>query len=163
MIEGGSMSEFTHLDHAGQARMVDVGEKPVTLRRARAQGFIRMSPFVLELIHNHQLAKGDPLGVARVSGIMAAKQTSQWIPLCHNIPLDHVAMTFSLASDGIRIEAEVSATARTGVEMEALSAVAAATLTIYDMCKAVDRDMIVGEICLLEKEGGRSGHYIKGK
>jgi cyclic pyranopterin phosphate synthase len=157
------MSEFTHLDHRGQARMVDVGEKPVTLRRARAQGFIRMSPSVLESIHTHQLAKGDPLGAARLSGIMAAKQTSQWIPLCHNIPLDHVAMTFSPSSDGIRIEAEVSATARTGVEMEALSAVAAAALTIYDMCKAVDRDMIIGEISLLEKEGGRSGHYIKGK
>lgn len=157
------MSEFTHLDHTGQVRMVDVGEKPVTLRRARAQGFIHMSPIVLELIQNHQLAKGDPLGAARVSGIMAAKQTSQWIPLCHNIPLNHVEMTFSDVSDGIKIEAEVSANARTGVEMEALSAVAAAALTIYDMCKAVDRDMIIGEISLLEKQGGRSGHYIKGK
>lgn len=157
------MSEFTHLDHVGQARMVDVGEKPITLRRARAQGFIHMSPFVLELIQSHQLAKGDPLGAARLSGIMAAKQTSQWIPLCHNIPLDHVAMTFSPVANGIKIEAEVSATARTGVEMEALSAVAAAALTIYDMCKAMDRAMIIGEICLLEKKGGRSGHFIKGK
>jgi cyclic pyranopterin monophosphate synthase len=157
------MSEFTHLDQTGHAHMVNVGEKPITLRRARAQGFVRMSPLVLELIHSHQLAKGDPLGAARLSGILAAKQTSQWIPLCHNIPLDHVRMEFSPATDGIRIEAEVSATARTGVEMEALSAVAAAALTIYDMCKAVDRDLTIGDICLLEKEGGRSGHYLKGK
>ena len=157
------MDGFTHLDEKGQAKMVDVGNKPITERRAKAQGFIRLSSKVLEMIGSYQIAKGDPLSAARFAGIMAAKQTSQWIPLCHNIPLNQVTITFSLHSEGILISSEVAATAPTGVEMEALTAVAGAALTIYDMCKAVDRNMIIEDFYLVEKEGGRSGHYIRKK
>jgi len=154
------MSELTHFDADGASRMVDVGEKQITLRIARASGRVRMAEETLALVRDRKLAKGDVLEVARLAAIMAAKQTSQLIPLCHVIPLDAVSVSFEFP-DGrtIAIEAEAKATFRTGVEMEALTAVSTAALTIYDMCKAVDRGMVIEQIRLEEKSGGRSGHF----
>ncbi len=143
--------------------MVDVGDKPVTERRARAGGVVRMSPETLQLIRDRKLAKGDVLEVARLAGIMAAKRTSNLIPLCHLLPLEAVAVSFTFPDEcSVAIESEVRVTARTGVEMEALVAVSIAALTIYDMCKAVDRGMTIERICLEEKSGGCSGHFIRG-
>lgn len=139
--------------------MVDVGHKPPTHRRARVRGMVITSKPVLESIRNGEMTKGDPLIAARIAGILAAKNTSHLIPLCHNIPLNHVEVICTLCARGVKIESEVRAFAPTGVEMEALTAAAAAALTIYDMCKAVDPEMIIGEICLIEKEGGRSGYF----
>lgn len=142
--------------------MVDVGHKEVTARYARASGRIRMLEDTLRLIRDRQVAKGDVLEVARLAGIMAAKQTAQLIPLCHGLPLDSVAVWFAFPDAvTILIEAEARATARTGVEMEALVAVSVAALTIYDMCKAVDRGMMVEQIRLEEKSGGASGHFVR--
>jgi cyclic pyranopterin monophosphate synthase len=142
---------LSHLDTKGKARMVDVGDKAVTAREATARGEITMGATALRLIRQGALAKGDPLQAARLAGIMAAKRTSELIPLCHPLPLTH----------GYRIEARVRTTSQTGVEMEALTAVAIAALTIYDMAKAVDKEMVIGDICLIEKKGGRSGHYVR--
>ena len=154
------MSELTHFDAAGASRMVDVGAKPITSRMARASGRVRMQPATLELVRQGKLAKGDVLEVARLAGIMAAKRTSEWIPLCHTLALDSVEIAFDFhGSDQVSILATARATARTGVEMEALVAVSAAALTIYDMCKAVDRGMVIEEVQLDEKSGGKSGHY----
>lgn len=158
------MDELTHFDAAGAARMVDVGDKPITARIARASGRIRMQIGTLELIRDGKHKKGDVLAVARLAGIMAAKRTGDLIPLCHPLPLDAVSVDFSFVDsqpDGaaVGIEAEVRCTGRTGVEMEALTAVSAAALTIYDMCKSVDRGMTIEAIQLEEKSGGRSGHY----
>ena len=155
------MSEFTHFDESGQARMVDVGEKPVTDRTAVARGRIRMQPETLELIVGGDVKKGDVLGVARLSGIMAAKRTSELIPLCHPLRLTSVTVDFTPDTDSseIVIIANVNAWDRTGVEMEALVAVSTAALTIYDMCKSYDRGMIIDDIRLLEKSGGKSGLY----
>ena len=155
------MSEFTHFDESGQARMVDVGEKPSTDRRAVARGRIRMQPETLQLIVGGDVKKGDVLGVARLSGIMAAKRTSELIPLCHPLRLTSVTIDFTpdLDSSEIVILAKVNARDRTGVEMEALVAVTTAALTIYDMCKSYDRGMTIDDICLLEKSGGKSGLY----
>jgi cyclic pyranopterin phosphate synthase len=139
--------------------MVDVGDKPVTSREARARGDITMSPTALKLIRRGEIAKGDPLQTARLAGIMAAKQTSALIPLCHPLPLTHASVELTPTRRGYRIEARVRTSAQTGVEMEALTAVAVAALTIYDMVKAVDKEMVIGDICLVEKTGGRSGHY----
>ena len=151
---------LSHLDERGQARMVDVGDKAVTERAAVARGVIRMQPQTLRLIRAGKIAKGEVLAVARIAGIQAAKRTSEWIPLCHPLPITDIHVDFRAAGrDRILIEAEVKVTGKTGVEMEALTAVAAAALTIYDMCKAVDRDMIISDVCLLEKSGGRSGVY----
>ena len=155
------MSEFSHFDESGQARMVDVGAKPRTERQAVASGRIRMRPDTLELIMSGGVAKGDVLGVARLSGIMAAKRTSELIPLCHPLQLTNITIDFvpdSKAAE-ITIKATVKANDRTGVEMEALVAVSTAALTIYDMCKSYDRAMSIHAIQLLEKTGGKSGHY----
>lgn len=142
--------------------MVDVGDKPISRRTARASGVVRMRPPTLELIRNRAVAKGDVLEVARLAAIQAAKRTDELIPLCHSLPLDSVEIAFSFPdSNTMAIEATAHATARTGVEMEALTAVSVAALTVYDMCKGVDRDIVIGEICLQEKTGGRSGHYVK--
>ena len=150
---------LSHLDEKGKARMVDVGDKPVTTREALARGAITMSAKALRLIRQGALAKGDPLQVARLAGIMAAKKTAELIPLCHPLPLTHVSVELTDIRRGFRIEARVRTTSQTGVEMEALTAVAIAALTIYDMAKAVDKEMVIGDICLIEKKGGRSGHY----
>ncbi len=158
------MSELTHFDAAGASRMVDVGAKPITARTARASGRVRMQPATLELVRQGKLAKGDVLEVARLAGIMAAKRTGEWIPLCHTLALDSVEIAFDFhGSDQVSILATTRATARTGVEMEALVAVSAAALTIYDMCKAVDRGMVIEEVQLEEKSGGKSGHYRRTK
>jgi cyclic pyranopterin monophosphate synthase len=150
---------LSHLDAKGKARMVDVGDKPVTSREALARGAITMSATALRLIRQGALAKGDPLQAARLAGIMAAKKTAELIPLCHPLPLTHVSVELMPMRRGYRIEARVRTASQTGVEMEALTAVAVAALTIYDMAKAVDKEMVIGEICLIEKKGGRSGHY----
>ena len=139
--------------------MVDVGAKPVTDRQAIARGTITMSANALKLIRRGEVAKGDPLQAARLAGILGAKQTASLIPLCHPLPLTHVSVELTPSKSGYIIEARVRTSAQTGVEMEALTAVAVAALTIYDMVKAVDKDMIIGDICLVEKSGGRSGHY----
>lgn len=139
--------------------MVDVGEKTATARVAVARGHISMSAHARRLVRGGELAKGDPLQAARIAGIMAAKRTADLIPLCHPIPLTHVEVDVRSRRGGYEIEARVSTTAQTGVEMEALTAVSAAALTVYDMVKAVDRGMVIGEIRLVEKTGGRSGPY----
>ena len=139
--------------------MVDVGDKPVTTREALARGAITMSATALRLIRQGALAKGDPLQAARLAGIMAAKKTAELIPLCHPLPLTHVSVELTPIRNGYRVEARVRTASQTGVEMEALTAVAVAALTVYDMVKAVDKEMVIGEICLIEKTGGRSGHY----
>ena len=141
--------------------MVDVGEKPVTAREAVATGEITMSAQALRLIRAGAVKKGDPLQSARLAGIMAAKQTAALIPLCHPLPLTHVSVDLKPTRRGYRIEARVRTSAQTGVEMEALTAVSVAALTIYDMVKAVDKTMVIGDICVLEKKGGRSGHYTR--
>jgi cyclic pyranopterin monophosphate synthase len=141
--------------------MVDVGAKPVTDRQAIARGTITMSATALKLIRRGEVAKGDPLQAARLAGILGAKQTASLIPLCHPLPLTHVSVELTPMKNGYMIVARVRTSAQTGVEMEALTAVAVAALTIYDMVKAVDKDMIIGDICLVEKSGGKSGHYIR--
>ena len=144
---------------AGRVKMVDVGDKPVTDREAVARGDITMSAAALKAIRTGAVAKGDPLQAARLAGIMAAKQTSALIPLCHPLPLTHVSVELTPTRRGYRIESRVRTSAQTGVEMEALAAVSVAALTIYDMVKAVDKAMVIGDICLVEKRGGRSGTY----
>ena len=141
--------------------MVDVGDKPETAREAVARGRIRVSAEALSAIRAGKIKKGDPLQTARLAGILAAKRTSDLIPLCHPLPITHVEVEIVEAEDGYTIEARVRTTAKTGVEMEALTAVAVAGLTIYDMLKAVDKTMVIGEICVIEKKGGRSGHYVR--
>jgi cyclic pyranopterin phosphate synthase len=154
--------EMSHFDSTGASRMVDVGDKPITERIARASGRVRMQPATLRRIQDRSLAKGDVLEVARLAAIMAAKRTSDLIPLCHPLPLDAVAVRFAFPDEQtVSIESEVQVTARTGVEMEALVAVSAATLTIYDMCKAIDRSMVIEQIQLEEKAGGKSGHFVR--
>ena len=152
---------LTHVDAEGGIRMVDVGDKPVTAREAVARGFIRIAPEALAEIRAGRIAKGDPLQVARVAGIMAAKRTAELIPLCHPIPLTEAAVDLTPSEEGYAIEARVRTTAQTGVEMEALTAVAASALTIYDMVKAIDRTMEIGEIRLVRKAGGRTGTYTR--
>lgn len=152
--------ELTHFDETGASRMVDVSSKEVTLRQARASGQVRMQPATLELIRNRRVTKGDVFEVARLAGIMATKRTSELIPLCHSLGLDSAQVEFEIFEPGtIRIIATVSVHGRTGVEMEAMTAVSIAALTVYDMCKAVDRGMSIGSIELLEKSGGRSGTW----
>jgi cyclic pyranopterin phosphate synthase len=150
---------LSHLDDTGAVRMVDVGDKPVTAREAVARGRITMSREALRQVRAGVLKKGDPLQVARLAGIMAAKRTADLIPLCHPLPLSHLDVQLLPGRDGYTIEARARTSSRTGVEMEALTAVAVAALTIYDMVKAVDKTMVIGEIRLVEKRGGRSGHY----
>ena len=154
------MSELTHFDESGASRMVDTSGKPETQREARASGLVRMSPATLALIRDRQLAKGDVLEVARLAGILAAKKTGELIPLCHPLPIPSARVDFSFQGDDVlHIEATVRVFGRTGVEMEALTAVSVAALTVYDMCKAVDRVMTVERIRLEEKSGGKSGHF----
>ena len=153
--------KLSHVDARGKVRMVDVGAKPVTTREALARGEITMSAAALRQIRGGRVGKGDPLQTARLAGIMAAKQTSALIPLCHPLPLTHVSVELTSTRRGYRIEARVRTSAQTGVEMEALTAVSVAALTIYDMVKAVDKAMVIGDICLVEKTGGRSGHYVR--
>jgi cyclic pyranopterin phosphate synthase len=156
-------SKLSHVDARGRVRMVDVGDKPDTAREAVARGSVKMSRAALRLIQSGRVTKGDPLQTARLAGIMAAKQTSALIPLCHPLALTHVDVALFPKRDGYEIESRVRTTERTGVEMEALTAVAVAALTIYDMVKAVDREMVIGDIRLMEKRGGRRGHYVRGK
>jgi cyclic pyranopterin phosphate synthase len=154
------LTDLTHLDEAGRARMVDVGGKPETHRRAVASGEIHLQPATLSRIIAGEVPKGDVLAVARVAGIMAAKKTGDLIPLCHPLGLDSIVVDLSPTNDTtLRITATATVTGRTGVEMEALTAVTMAALTVYDMCKAVDKEMVIGEIRLEEKSGGRSGDY----
>lgn len=152
---------LTHLDETGAARMVDVSEKDVTSRTATAEGFIRMAPATLELIRTGSAGKGDVIATARIAGIMAAKKTHELIPLCHPLALSKVAVDIELdpTLPGLRVVATTRVADRTGVEMEALTAVSVACLTLYDMTKAVDRGMTIGPIRLLEKSGGRSGDW----
>lgn len=154
-------SGFTHFDADGQAHMVDVSEKAVTSRVAVAAGYIKMAPETLEMISENRAKKGDVLGVARLAGIMGAKKTSDLIPLCHPLPITKVAVELEADTGlpGVRIEATVKTTGQTGVEMEALTAVNIAALTIYDMVKAVDKSMEIGGISLRLKDGGKSGLY----
>ena len=153
-------ARLTHVDSRGQARMVDVGAKPVTRRIARARGEVRLQPRTLQLIRSGDIAKGDVFPVARVAAITAAKRTADLIPLCHPLPIEVARVELTPREpDRIEIEAEVRVTGKTGVEMEALTAVAVAGLAIYDMCKAVDRSITIGDIRLIEKRGGRSGRY----
>jgi cyclic pyranopterin phosphate synthase len=154
---------LSHVGPRGDVRMVDVGDKPVTTREAVARGEITMSAAALALIRSGAVKKGDPLQTARLAGIMAAKQTSALIPLCHPLALTHVGVDLMPTRRGYRIEARVRTAGQTGVEMEALTAVSVAALTIYDMVKAVDKEMVIGDICLVEKKGGRSGHYRRRK
>ena len=155
------MADFTHFDSDGAAHMVNVGEKPVTARRAIACGEIIMQPETLSMITDGTAKKGDVLSVARLAGIMGAKQTAALIPLCHPLGLDHVTLAldpdFSLP--GVRITASCAVTGRTGIEMEAMTAASVAALTIYDMCKAVDRQMVITNIRLTHKSGGKSGEF----
>ena len=156
-------ARLTHLDARGQIRMVDVGEKPVTRREAIARGQVRMAPATLEAIVGGKLKKGEAIAAARIAGIMAAKRTHEMIPLCHQIPLEVVEVEFRPNSAGstLEIQARAVTDARTGVEMEAMVAVSAAALTIYDMAKAIDRAMEIGAIRLITKRGGRSGDFIR--
>ena len=153
--------ELTHLNGQGRARMVDVTEKAETFRTALAEGSVRMSAETLELVRTGGTPKGDVLAVAQVAGIMAAKRTDELIPMCHSVALTGVDLRFAVEEDAVLIQAEVRCRGETGVEMEALTAVSAAALTIYDMCKAVQRDMEIGPIRLCRKTGGRSGTYEK--
>lgn len=157
------MAQLTHFDESGASRMVDVSDKPSTQRSARASALVRMQPATLALIRDRKVAKGDVFEVARLAGIMAAKRTGELIPLCHPLGLDAVSLDLTpIDPDTVRIEASVSLVGRTGVEMEALTAVSIAALTIYDMCKAVDRGMTIDQIALERKTGGRSGDYQRG-
>jgi cyclic pyranopterin phosphate synthase len=152
---------FTHLDRRGEVRMVDAGAKRATARTARAAGEVRVSAEAIDLLRRGEVAKGNVLAVAKTAGILAAKRVGELIPLCHPLLLEHVVVDFEVRDDRIAIEAAVRLRGRTGAEMEALTAVAVAALTIYDMCKAVDRGMVIESIRLLEKRGGRSGRYVR--
>jgi cyclic pyranopterin phosphate synthase len=156
-----SAPKLSHVGARGTARMVDVGAKPSTARRARAAGEIRMSKAAWTLVKRNAAAKGDVLGVAKLAGIQAAKRTAELIPLCHPLALSHVDVTLTLVASPptIRVESDVATTGQTGVEMEALTAVSIALLTVYDMVKAADKRMRIGKVRLIEKAGGRSGHF----
>ncbi|HEX8961588.1 MAG TPA: cyclic pyranopterin monophosphate synthase MoaC [Rhodocyclaceae bacterium] len=153
---------LTHFDAGGQAHMVDVGYKSETARTARAAGTIRMQPATLALIKAGTAGKGDVLGVARIAAIQASKRTGELIPLCHPLPLTHVSVDFTLdeAESAVHCEVTAQTTGRTGVEMEAMTAVGIGLLTVYDMCKSVDRGMLIHDVRLLEKSGGKSGHWV---
>ncbi|MGB9791899.1 MAG: cyclic pyranopterin monophosphate synthase MoaC [Thermacetogeniaceae bacterium] len=155
------MGELTHFNSEGRARMVEVGDKPETKREAVARGRVYMKPETLELIKSGGIAKGDVLGVAQVAGIMGAKRTPELIPMCHPLFISGIDLSFRIDSErsAVEIEARVRCQGKTGVEMEALTAVSVAALTIYDMCKAVDKGMVIGDIRLIEKTGGKSGTY----
>src|SRR5215210_7076860 len=153
------MSELSHIDEEGRVAMVDTTGKVATARCALASARVLMSPETVEAVRAHRTPKGDPLEVARVAGIMAAKRTAELIPLCHPLPLTHADVRAELRDDGVHIEAEAATTAQTGVEMEALTAAAVAALTVYDMCKAVEKGIRITEVRLEEKTGGKSGTW----
>ena len=157
------MSDLTHFNQSGEAHMVDVGNKSITKRIAIAEGQIMMMDKTLDLIKQGNHKKGDVLGIARIAGIMAAKKTSDLIPLCHPLALTKVIVDFHIMNDerAVQCRVQVETSGQTGVEMEALTAVQVSLLTIYDMCKAIDRGMLMTGICLLEKLGGKSGHWIR--
>lgn len=157
------MPPLTHVDSRGRVRMVDVGDKAVTDREAVARASIAMSAAARRAIRAGTVKKGDPLQVARIAGIQAAKRTWDLVPLCHQLPLSHVGIDLTPTRSGYDIEARVRTTAQTGVEMEALAAVSVAALTVYDMLKAVDRGMVISNIHVVEKRGGRSGHYVRSR
>jgi len=154
---------FTHLNDQGRARMVNVGDKNITERKAVARGRVYMKPETLDLVERGNMKKGDVLAVAQVAGIMGAKKTPDIIPMCHPLNISGIDIDIEINHDlvSVDIKAEASVAAKTGVEMEALTAVSVAALTVYDMCKAVDREMVIGDIELLKKSGGRSGNYVK--
>ncbi len=153
------MGEFSHLDEKGDVRMVDVSAKEQSVRTAVAAGYVTMPPDLVALLQKGTIAKGNVLAVAKTAGIMAAKRTADLIPLCHPLLLDHVDVAFEVREDGVDIRAEVRLRGRTGAEMEALTAVTVSALTIYDMCKGVNKRMVLGDIRLLEKSGGKSGTF----
>ena len=157
------MASLTHIDDEGRVRMVDVTDKPVTLRTAVAEGLVKMRPDTLVKIQQHQVKKGNVLETARIAGIMAAKKTGDLIPMCHPLAITHAQIDFFSDADTgiIRVVSSVSLSGRTGVEMEALTAVSIACLTIYDMCKSMEKQMIITDIGLLEKSGGRSGRFVR--
>ena len=153
------MAKLSHYTAKGEVHMVDVSAKGVTTRTAVAQGFVKMKPKVVQAVRRLKNPKGNPLEVARIAGIAAAKRTSEWIPLCHPLPLTHIDVTARLCKNGVEVRSTVTTAAQTGVEMEALVAVAAAALTVYDMCKALDKGMEITDIVLAEKTGGKSGDF----
>jgi len=157
------MSVFSHIDNEGRSRMVDITDKEPTLRSAVAQGVVSMEPSTFEMIHNDSIKKGNVLETARIAGIMAAKKTSELIPMCHPINISHVDISFEpdIDNSSIRIKTLVRLFGQTGVEMEALTAVSVSALTIYDMCKSQDKKIIISDICLLEKSGGKSGTFVR--
>jgi cyclic pyranopterin phosphate synthase len=157
------MSDLSHVDEEGRVAMVDTSAKPRTARRAVASARVLMSPATVEAVRAHRTPKGDPLETARIAGIMAAKRTAELIPLCHPLPLTHVDVRATLEDYGVRVEAEAATTAQTGVEMEALTAAAVAALTVYDMCKAVEKGIRVTDVQLEEKMGGKSGDWKRSK
>lgn len=154
-------NELTHLDSEGHARMVDVSGKVETLRVARAEAFVEMSASTVKLLREKAMPKGDPLEVARIAGIQAGKKTSELIPLCHPLPLSHLDVSIEITESGAHIESTARTKAETGVEMEALTAASVAALTLYDMCKAVEKGISIGPVRLLEKSGGKSGHWVR--
>jgi cyclic pyranopterin phosphate synthase len=153
------MPKLSHYSKRGEVQMVDVSAKNVTTRSAVAQGFVKMKPPVLRAVRQLKNPKGNPLEIARIAGIAAAKRTAEWIPLCHPLPLTHIDVTARLCKNGVEIRSHVVAAAQTGVEMEALVAVTAAALTVYDMCKALDKSIEISDVLLLEKTGGKSGDF----
>src|SRR5437763_1223631 len=153
------MTKLSHYGNKGEVRMVDGSEKAVTTRTAAARGFVKMKARVVSAVRRLKNPEGNPLEVARIAGIAAAKRTAEWIPLCHPLPLSHIDVTARLCKNGVEVRSAVTTAARTGVEMEALVAVAAAALTVYDMCKALDKGMEITDIVLIEKTGGKSGDY----
>jgi cyclic pyranopterin monophosphate synthase len=153
------MAKLSHYGKTGEVSMVNVSAKPITTRTAAAQGFVKMKPAVVSAVRRLKNPKGNPLEVARIAGIAAAKRTAEWIPLCHPLPLTHIDVTARLCKNGVELRSTATAAAQTGVEMEALVAVAAAALTVYDMCKAVDKAMEITDIYLLAKTGGKSGDF----
>jgi len=157
------MAKLSHYSSRGEVNMVDVSSKEVTSRTATAYAFVRMSPAVVRAVRGLKNPKGNPLEVARIAGISAAKRTAEWIPLCHPLPITHIDVTSRLCKDGMELRSRVTAAAKTGVEMEALVGVTCAALTVYDMCKALDKGIEIICIHLLEKTGGKSGDYRRGQ
>jgi cyclic pyranopterin monophosphate synthase len=157
------MAKLSHYGKKGEVSMIDVSAKAVTVRTAKARGFVKMPARVVRAIKQLRNPKGNPLEVARIAGIAAAKRTSEWIPLCHPLPLTHIDVTPRLCKNGVEVRSTVTTAAQTGVEMEALVAVSAAALTVYDMCKALDKGMEITDIVLLEKSGGKSGDYVRAR
>lgn len=157
------MAQLSHVDDQGRVRMVDTGNKEITTRRAVASARVLMTGATVSALREHRTPKGDPLEAARLAGIMAAKRTSELIPLCHPLPLTHIDVRATLEDSGVALEAEVSTNAQTGVEMEALTAVSVAALTVYDMCKALEKGMTITDVRLESKTGGKSGDYARSK